>query len=128
MNAIKQAIEKQYTKIAIFTDSLISCQLLDKVHTNNKCSTEIHKLIIENKITTHIGWTPSHIGIKANELADTIAKIVTESLRIIKTKIRNEWYNNFQDDSVTKSLSTNLYKIYTTTHLVRQIYTLTQTN
>ncbi|XP_017481589.1 PREDICTED: uncharacterized protein LOC108370719 [Rhagoletis zephyria] len=129
LNAIKKALELaaqgQYSKIAIFTDSLTACQLLLKVRTDNYCVLEIHKLIQQgdfNRVT--IIWTPSHKGILGNEKADRIAKdaiisehtldvklSVAEALNTIKNQIREGWLEGFKAFSMEKP---NLFsKVFT---------------
>lgn len=106
LQALLLAKDRQYTKVAIFTDSLIACQLLTKERTQNHLIATIHNTIAQaDFVRVTIIWTPSHKAIAGNEKADQIAKDAInsnnilqvkltkeEAIRRIRDEIENKWY------------------------------------
>ncbi|XP_036340251.1 uncharacterized protein LOC118749554 [Rhagoletis pomonella] len=109
VKALQIAKETDYNKILIFTDSLSACKLLAKDKTKNHLIAECHKLIQEADFyNVTIIWTPSHVGISGNEIADSLAKTavncdntleskltIEEALTSIRNSIHNKWYEEF---------------------------------
>ncbi|KAI8125376.1 hypothetical protein CVS40_4247 [Lucilia cuprina] len=76
--AIDSAISAGVEKLVIFTDSLLSCQVLNVSTTKNYCVASIHNKIRNSQIREcHLLWTPSHVGIDINERTDDAAKNAT---------------------------------------------------
>lgn len=114
--AIDIIIEDGYDKAAVFTDSKNACFLLSNNTANNylvnNILNKIHNSLI-SKLT--FIWTPSHIGIAPNELADYYAKYATTSGCSISTapsikdaqnliieSLWEEWRSEYKEISKTK--------------------------
>ncbi|XP_036317800.1 uncharacterized protein LOC118732796 [Rhagoletis pomonella] len=113
--AVDIAFEDNLKKIVIFTDSLASCQLLSQETSNNYIVANIHNTLNKAKIQCEVVWTPSHVGIEFNEIADYIAKLAVdvgaplatkltpeEALSQINTIIKNNWNTKYQTISQEK--------------------------
>lgn len=113
--AIDIAIEGNCKNIAIFTDSLTACHLLEKHQSNNYIVAKIHSNLNEHNMTCNIIWTPGHMGIQMNEKADILAKFATdvgapinplltpeEAIRQIESLLREEWNSRYKSLSQDK--------------------------
>ncbi|XP_058817692.1 uncharacterized protein LOC131681001 [Topomyia yanbarensis] len=117
--AIKVAIDEirrsQLRNAVILTDSLSSCTLLDhslKHLERNEIADEIIRVCRERKID--IQWIPSHINIRGNDLADSLAKhgaqhgellehpilLKDAYLQLLKIKQEkaNTWYKDYANE------------------------------
>lgn len=73
------AVEDEYTKYAIFTDSLAAFKALIKNKTDNYIVSRIHNLLNNSDMPScHVVWTPSHRGISINEEVDEVANTAAE--------------------------------------------------
>ncbi|GBL98716.1 hypothetical protein AVEN_8619-1 [Araneus ventricosus] len=79
MLALKAAIEWANTAnedVNIWSDSESSLQALKYFNVKNKITQEAQMTLLENA-RIRLGWVKAHIGIKGNEIADTLAKEAT---------------------------------------------------
>ncbi|GBN33807.1 hypothetical protein AVEN_128332-1 [Araneus ventricosus] len=79
MLALKAAIEWANTAnedVNIWSDSESSLQALKSFNVNSKITQEAQMTLLENA-RIRLGWVKAHIGIKGNEIADTLAKEAT---------------------------------------------------
>lgn len=118
--AIEKSIEyclfKRYTNIAIFTDSRNTCIHLSKEVSENYIVHNIKSKIENSNIEKVIVvWTPAHVGIDINEIADCAANMArisgieiissitpSEGLTRIKDSLFEEWQNEYESISRTK--------------------------
>ncbi|XP_065361970.1 uncharacterized protein LOC135955549 [Calliphora vicina] len=114
--AIDSAISASVEKLVIFTDSLLSCQVLNVSTTKNYCVASIHNKIRNSQIREcHLLWTPSHVGIDINERADAAAKNATsigadlvvdltadEAIRCIRDCLYEDWNSEYVELSREK--------------------------
>ncbi|KAI8123981.1 RNA-directed DNA polymerase from mobile element jockey [Lucilia cuprina] len=122
--AIDSAISAGVEKLVIFTDSLLSCQVLNVSTTKNYCVASIHNKIRNSQIREcHLLWTPSHVGIDINERADAAAKNATsigaelvvdltadEAIRCIRDCLYEDWNSEYVELSREKgSFFANIY-------------------
>ncbi|GBM85451.1 hypothetical protein AVEN_134352-1 [Araneus ventricosus] len=76
MLALKAAIEWANTAnedVNIWSDSESSLQALKSSNVKSKITQEAQMTLLENA-RIRLGWVKAHIGIKGNEIADTLAK------------------------------------------------------
>ncbi|XP_058986606.1 uncharacterized protein LOC131806491 [Musca domestica] len=114
--AIDIMIEDKVNKATILTDSKNACQILKNNSVQNYLANDIIKKVNNSKISilTFI-WTPSHIGIPANERADFFAKCAAQVGASITTKLAikdgyslvyqhlwREWNENYKNISTRK--------------------------
>ncbi|KAI8119281.1 hypothetical protein CVS40_9196 [Lucilia cuprina] len=86
LECIERTIDPQ--KIVIFTDSLVSCQLLQSEKHDYFYIAEIHNLIANSSLeAVEVVWTPSHVGISFNEIADEMAKNACEIGAIFEARL-----------------------------------------
>ncbi|GBN30732.1 hypothetical protein AVEN_233292-1 [Araneus ventricosus] len=79
MLTLKAAIEWANTAnedVNIWSDSESSLQALKSFNIKSKITQEAHMTLLENA-RIRLGWVKAHIGIKDNEIADTLAKEAT---------------------------------------------------
>ncbi|GBL83217.1 hypothetical protein AVEN_165412-1 [Araneus ventricosus] len=79
MIALKAAIEWANTaneEVNIWSDSESSLQALKSFNVKSKITQEAQRTLLENA-RIKLGWVKAHIGIKGNEIADTLAKEAT---------------------------------------------------
>lgn len=114
--AIKTSLEyiqrKHYrdTKIVIFTDSMSAIMRLEKANNTiyNSIETEILEIISNLKedrdLNTSIAWIPSHVGITANEIVDSLAKEAASKRNNHQTKIElsTKDINHYIDAEIEK--------------------------
>ncbi|GBN53327.1 hypothetical protein AVEN_39572-1 [Araneus ventricosus] len=77
--ALKAAIEWANTAnedVNIWSDSESSLQALKSFNVKSKITQEAQMTLLENA-RIRLGWVKAHIGIKGNEIADTLAKEAT---------------------------------------------------
>lgn len=107
--------------VCICTDSLASIHSIKDIYSDHPLIQNIHdsyQLSFSQNITVTILWTPSHIGIMGNELADQLAKrattlnyyadniqIASDLKQVMKHKIKSLWQNHWN------SIPTKLQKI-----------------
>lgn len=118
--AVGICIEEGYQKVALFTDSKTSCQVLLKKPDDDFIVASIINNIEQaaNLTDFHIIWTPSHVGIELNETADQEARLAldegleifpeltpTEALNQIRSRIFTSWEEEFIEQSTTKGKS-----------------------
>ena len=77
--AIKDAINKTFTKITIFTDSRSTIQGIMKYGNDHPIIVKIKDKANQSNIQITICWVPSHCGILGNETADEAARLETEA-------------------------------------------------
>uniref|UniRef100_A0A1I8NJ18 RNase H type-1 domain-containing protein n=1 Tax=Musca domestica TaxID=7370 RepID=A0A1I8NJ18_MUSDO len=86
--AIDIIIEVNINKATIITDSKNACLLLTRNTTQNYLANNILRKVNNSTITQlTIIWTPSHIGIPANERADFFAKHAAQVGSIIQSDL-----------------------------------------
>lgn len=111
--ACNHAIEENYQKVALFTDSKTACNQILK--STNSTAAVINKLCSEKNLLLNIYWTPAHKGITINEEADIQAKAartngteikvaftIAEVLKEFESFYWNEWQKEYELLSQTK--------------------------
>ena len=86
LTAIKMALKRAKDQIGnsftIFSDSRSAVQAIQRLNNNHPLVVDIYEILIEltsdNK-TIRFCWSPSHVGIHGNEVADTLAGEVANS-------------------------------------------------
>ncbi|XP_075150445.1 uncharacterized protein LOC142224547 [Haematobia irritans] len=120
LHAIEKAvdiiIEDGICKSAIFTDSKNACLLLGNNTQHNYLINEILRKINNSMISKlSLIWTPSHVGIPPNELADHFARHAADAGCLIESKhsvkdaqnkiknlLWNEWVDNYKTEITKK--------------------------
>ncbi|XP_044748699.1 uncharacterized protein LOC123309578 [Coccinella septempunctata] len=114
LKAIKN-INTNHHNVAICTDSASSVELIKDRHTQHPIAQNIHDHY-QQLINTHhrltIIWTPSHVGIAGNELADKAAKSASKHLTetpnittqkdlqaLLTSKIQERWQQEWDRNS-----------------------------
>lgn len=118
--AVRKAVEiarsMGVSKLVIFTDSRVSCQVLNSGMTENFQVALIHNILNDSSIEECIlVWTPSHCGVGINEKVDTLAKRATsdgievdvdynreEAIRLVRERLFHEWNSEFIEISRQK--------------------------
>jgi ribonuclease HI len=91
-HALKFAQENSLLSPIIYTDSLSSCQALEKKTSDDYVDEMIFDVLARmNATSAKICWIPAHVGIEGNEKADELAKIalMMPDVPCIHNKIRN---------------------------------------
>ncbi|KAI5721502.1 hypothetical protein M8J77_021610 [Diaphorina citri] len=103
--------EVRNSSFLLCTDSLSALQSLQDIFSPNPVSSEIRKLLHENKHTLNLCfmWIPSHVGIHGNDKADLLAKETLYSTspaidkipiqdfkHILKRKIMSSWHEDWE--------------------------------
>ncbi|GBM09658.1 hypothetical protein AVEN_60285-1 [Araneus ventricosus] len=97
MLALKAAIEWANTtneEVSIWSDSVSSLQALKSFYVKSKIIQEAQMALLGNA-RIRLGWVKAHLGIKGNEIADTLAKEATTdeipaSLPFPKSYLKNQ--------------------------------------
>ncbi|XP_017473999.1 PREDICTED: uncharacterized protein LOC108364719 [Rhagoletis zephyria] len=113
--AVDIAVEDGLKNIAIFTDSLVACNWIEKEKSNNYIVARIHKRLSEGGINCVLTWTPSHVGIQINETVDEMAKTALEvgaplnvsltpeeAIRKINEELRKNWNDRYRQTAKEK--------------------------
>ncbi|GBM75932.1 hypothetical protein AVEN_155438-1 [Araneus ventricosus] len=101
MLALKVAIEWANTaneEVNIWSDSESSLQALKSFNVKSKITQEVQMTLLENA-RIRLDWVKAHIGIKGNEIADTLAKEATTdgipaSLPFPKSFLKKQFYSS----------------------------------
>lgn len=112
LEALQHSLNLNQKKIAIFTDSKNSCQILQNLlkTKENYIVNEIYNIINTNEVIQIVlQWIPSHIGLLGNERADTAAKLsehretiepygltLGDTLNKAKNEIKEKWNINYK--------------------------------
>lgn len=117
--ALKMCINLKYDKTVILTDSRSSCELIKQgmMAAKNYLVMDIYRLlqkIVDEKQLVVIQWIPSHVGIRGNEAADSLAKAATENsqtifealtlgdtISLVKNEIWIKWTDKYRKMSET---------------------------
>ena len=107
LTALEITNTSQHQNISIFTDSRSSIQGITNIYNSHPIVSKIQSKIIKlarSNIHVKICWIPSHVNLRGNECADTLAKNATNSEEtheirvphtdfkaVIKSKIKQDW-------------------------------------
>lgn len=122
--SIDYCLDKKYQRIAIFTDSRNACIHISKDISENYIVHNIKRKIENSNITTvMIIWTPSHVGIDINEVADREANEArasgneiligitpSEGITRIKDSLLKEWQQEYE--SISEAKGKHFFQIF----------------
>ncbi|GBM75057.1 hypothetical protein AVEN_197425-1 [Araneus ventricosus] len=139
MLALKATIEWANTaneEVNIWSDSKSRLQALKSFNVKSKITQEAQMTLLENA-RIRLGWAKAHIGMKGNEIADTLAKEATTdgipasqpAFHSQKVSYRNNYYSSHSHVGKLSGIVVRLadrltavYRKYLTTALVQRMH------